>query len=80
MRPFKGYIKRLTIFPVGPISVKNAYRFLLVKIDNLVFNFRWKNKRPREAKLLLKKVNKVGKLAVLDIKAFYKAILTYTMW
>lgn len=77
---FKDVRFFLPSWSIDSVSVKNTYRFLLVKIDKLVFKFRRKNKRPKIAKLLLKKMKKVGELAVLDIKIYCKDRVIYTMW
>lgn len=47
-----------------------------VDIDQLILKFIWKYKRLRTAKMILKK--KVGKLAVLSFKIYYKAPLIKT--
>lgn len=51
-----------------------------VEIDKLVLKFIRKFKESRIAKTVLKKKNPVGGLILPDFKAYYKAIVIYTVW
>lgn len=63
------------------ISILLFYRLNVTPIKSstelLILKYIWKCKRPRIAKILLKK-NKRGGFKLLDTKTYYKAKLPYT--
>lgn len=63
-------------FKTTPI---NTPAIFFVKIDKLTLIFIWAFKRPRIAKITLKK-NKVGKLTLPNFKTYYKPTVIKTMY
>lgn len=51
-----------------------------IEIDKLIIKCIWKFQRPRTAKMMLKKKNKVGGLNITIFKTYYKATIIKKVW
>uniref|UniRef100_A0A7N4PQ68 Reverse transcriptase domain-containing protein n=1 Tax=Sarcophilus harrisii TaxID=9305 RepID=A0A7N4PQ68_SARHA len=70
--------KLIYLFSAIPIRVRKNYFNDLEKITT---KFIWKNKRSRISReLMKKKKSNVGGLAVPDLKLYYRAAVTKTIW
>lgn len=68
------------IYRFNVIPIKIPITFLFAEMEKPILEFTWNCKGPWIAKIIFKKNNKVGGLILPDLKSFYKAIVTKTVW
>ena len=75
-------IVRMTTLPTA-IYRFNPYQILMAFVTELeqkIYKFLWKHKRPQIAKIILRKKNRTGGIMLPGFRLYYKTTIIKTIW